>query len=221
MALQAALAEFRSGWEARVGESIAKMIAGDIADLRASGILDRAVKAGQRFPATTNLRDANDKPFDLSALIATKPVVLTFYRGGWCPYCNLELRGYQALLDQFHALGAELVAVSPEQPDHSLSTSEKNGLAFTVLSDTGGTLASALGIRFTLSDAVKPFYEKAGHALPERNGDGAWALPMPATFVIARGGVVAQAFIEPDYRRRLDPAAALAALSSLAAKPAA
>jgi peroxiredoxin len=221
MALQAALDEFRSGWEARVGESIAKMIAGDIADLRASGILDRAVKAGQRFPATTNLRDANDKPFDLSALIATKPVVLTFYRGGWCPYCNLELRGYQALLDQFHALGAELVAVSPEQPDHSLSTSEKNGLAFTVLSDTGGTLASALGIRFTLSDAVKPFYEKAGHALPERNGDGAWALPMPATFVIARGGVVAQAFIEPDYRRRLDPAAALAALSSLAAKPAA
>lgn len=99
-------------------------------------------------------------------------------------------------------------------PDHSLSTAEKNDLGFAVLSDVGGALASSLGIRFTLSDAVRPFYEKAGHALPERNGDGTWALPMPATFVVARGGVIATAFVEPDYRRRLDPTVALVALQS-------
>jgi peroxiredoxin len=74
---------------------------------------------------------------------------------------------------------------------------------------------AALGIRFTLSDAVRPFYEKAGHALPERNGDGTWSLPMPATFVVARGGRIAEAFVEPDYRRRLDPEAAIAALHRL------
>jgi peroxiredoxin len=212
MNLQTEFDTFRASWEARVGEQIALLIGGDIENLRATGILDRAAKAGGAFSPTTNLRDAHNRPFDLNALIASKPVILTFYRGGWCPYCNLELRAYQALLSEIHAEGAELVAVSPELPDHSLTTAEKNDVSFTVLSDIGGELASALGIRFTLSDAVRPFYEKAGHALPDRNGDGDWALPMPATFVIQRGGRIAEAFIEPDYRKRLDPQQALAAL---------
>ena len=108
-----------------------------------------------------------------------------------------------------------LVAVTPELPDHALSTAEKNDVAFTVLSDVGGDFSAALGIRFSLSDAVKPFYEKAGHALPERNGDGTWALPMPATFVVDKGGAITAAFIEPDYRKRLDPQVALVALQSL------
>lgn len=215
MTLQKDLEAFRAGWEARVGEQIAKLIGGDIENLRATGILDHAAKTGDVFPGTSNLRDAHNHPFDLASLIASRPVILTFYRGGWCPYCNLELRAYQELLTAIHAQGAELVAVSPELPDHSLSTAEKNDLSFTVLSDVGGALASALGIRFTLSDAVKPFYEKAGHALPARNGDGGWSLPMPATFVIERGGRIAEAFIEPDYRRRLDPHLALGVLRSI------
>ncbi|MBN8534410.1 MAG: AhpC/TSA family protein [Rhizobiales bacterium] len=214
--LQAELDTFRSGWEARVGEQIAGLIGGDIEDLRAKGILDRAAKTGDAFPVTSNLRDAQGVAFDLKALIVAKPMILTFYRGGWCPYCNLELRAYQALLADIYAAGAELVAISPELPDHSLSTAEKNDLAFTVLSDVAGELASALGIRFTLSDAVKPFYEKAGHALPDRNGDGTWALPVPATFVVERGGRIARAFVEPDYRKRLDPKQALAELIAAA-----
>jgi peroxiredoxin len=221
MSLQTELDTFRAGWEARVGEQIARLIAGDIDDLRATGILDRAARTGDAFPATTNLRDAHGAAFDMKALIAAKPVILTFYRGGWCPYCNLELRAYQALLDDIHAAGAELVAVSPELPDHSLSTAQKNDLTFTVLSDIGGALASALGIRFTLSDAVKPFYEKAGHALPDRNGDGTWALPMPATFAIERGGRIVEALVEPDYRKRLDPAKALEALRRITTRQAA
>lgn len=214
MTLQNDLDGFRSSWEARVGDQIARLIAGDIEDLRATGILDRAAKAGDRLPAAANLVDQHGKAFDLARLVADKPVIVTFYRGGWCPYCNLELRAYQALLAEIHGAGAELVAVSPEMPNHSLSTAEKNDLSFTVLSDVGGELASALGIRFTLSDAVRPFYEKAGHALPERNGDGTWALPMPATFVVAKGGVIAEAFIEPDYRKRIDPKESLAAVKS-------
>lgn len=219
--LQTELDAFRSSWEARVGEQIASLIGGDIESLRGSGILDRTARAGDVLPSATALRDAHDRPFDLAALVATKPVILTFYRGGWCPYCNLELRAYQALLGAIEAEGAALVAVSPEQPDHSLTTAQKNALSFTVLSDVGGALASALGIRFTLSEAVKPFYEKAGHALPERNGDGTWALPMPATFVIETGGRIAAAFVEPDYRRRLDPNDALAALRAIGQKTAA
>ncbi|PPD15884.1 MAG: peroxiredoxin [Methylobacterium sp.] len=215
MTLQTELDAFRSGWESRVGETIAKLIAGDIEDLRGSGILARAAKAGDRLPVTTNLINQHGKAFDLESLVADKPVIITFYRGGWCPYCNLELRAYQALLKEIEAVGGTLVAVTPELPDHALSTAEKNDLAFTVLSDVGGDFAAALGIRFTLSDAVKPFYEKAGHALPDRNGDGTWALPMPATFVVDRGGAITAAFIEPDYRKRLDPQVALVALQSL------
>ncbi len=213
MTLQTDLDAFRSGWEARVGETIARLIGGDIEDLRASGILDRAAREGDGLPTGTALVDQHGRPFDLGELVAAKPVILTYYRGGWCPYCNLELRAYQQALPAIRAAGAELVAVSFERPDHALSTAEKNDLAFTVLSDIGGALASALGIRFTLSDTVRPFYEKAGHALPERNGDGSWALPMPATFVVDRGGRIRAAFIEPDYRRRLDPRAALEALA--------
>lgn len=215
MTLQTELDGFRGAWEARVGEAIAKLIATDIDDLRATGILDHVARPGSAVPTVQSLVDPHNRPFDLRALLDEKPVIVTFYRGGWCPYCNLELRAYQALLADIHAEGAELVAVSPELPDHTLNTAEKNDLAFTVLSDIGGELASALGIRFTLSDAVRPFYEKAGHALPDRNGDGAWALPMPATFVVARGGVIAAAFVEPDYRKRLDPVDALSALTAL------
>lgn len=217
MFLQNQLDAFRTSWETRVGDTIAALIADDIESLRGSGILNQAARPGDLWPETRNLIDAYAQPFDLGALIRKSPVVLTVYRGGWCPYCNLELRAFQAQLGATHDLGAELVAVSPERPDHSLTTAEKNDLTFPVLSDIGGVLMEKLGIRFRLSDAVRPFYEKAGHALPDRNGDGEWALPIPATFVIDRGGRIAAAFIEPDYRKRLDPLVVLAALQRLIA----
>jgi peroxiredoxin len=125
----------------------------------------------------------------------------------------MELRAFQARLADIRAAGGDLVAISPETPDHSLSTAEKNDLAFPVLSDPGGALARALGIRFTLSDAVRPYYEKAGLDMPARNGSGTWDLPVPATFVVAAGGRIAASFVEPDYRKRADPALVLDALT--------
>ncbi len=217
MTLQTELDTFRGAWEARVGDAIARLIAGDIENLRGSGILDRAARAGDAIPTGTTLLDAHGRRFDLGALVASRPVILTFYRGGWCPYCNLELRAFQARLPDIRAAGAELLAVSFERPDHIHDTAMMNDLAYPVVTDAGGALAAALGIRFTLSEAVRPFYEKAGHALPDRNGDGAWALPMPATFVVDRGGIIRAAFVEPDYRKRTDPGAALAALPPVAA----
>jgi peroxiredoxin len=218
--LQPALDRFKADWEARVGADTAGMIAADIASLRASGILDRAAKTGDAWPEVP-LLDAFGHGFDLTTLLAGRPAIITFYRGGWCPYCNLELRAWQARLAEVHALGADLVAISPELPDHSLTTVEKNGLAFTVLSDAGDRLAGALGIRFMLSRMLRPFYDLAGHALPDRNGDGSWTLPMPATFVVERGGRIAAAFVEPDYRKRTDPAQALLALRDMTAAKAA
>lgn len=213
--LQEELDSFRAAWETRVGEATAEMIAADIEALRATGLVARAAKPGDAFPSAPRLLDAHRRPFDLEALTAERPIVLVFYRGGWCPYCNLELRAYQAALAEIQAAGATLVAVSPELPDNSLSTAEKNDLSFAVLSDVGGALAKALGISFDLSDRARPYYEKAGLFLPEKNGDDSWSLPMPALFVVAKGGIIKAAFIEPDYRKRTSPADALAALKAI------
>lgn len=214
MTLQADLDTFKAAWVERVGESTARMMADDNASLQP--LAESALKAGHLFPSVS-LPDQTGGSVDIAVLARQQPVVVTFYRGGWCPYCNMELRAYQLRLGDIEALGARLIAVSPETPDNTLATAEKNDLAFTVLSDVNGKLADALGIRFELSDAVKAYFIKAGHNLPARNGEDRWSLPMPATYVIAKGGIVALADVNPDYRVRTDPARAIDALKAIPA----
>ena len=215
MTLQQELDAFRTGWEARVGGDIAVRIAHDIDALRRTGIEKNVIRVGARLPRAQGLRDALGQPFDLGT-VGRKPLVLVFYRGGWCPYCNLELRAYQQRLADIRALGAELIAVSPETPDASLDTAGKNALAFAVLSDPGNRFAEALGLRFVLTPGLRPLYEAAGHALPDRNGDGSWTLPMPATLVVDRHGGVVLVDANPDYRQRLEPQRVVDALAALA-----
>lgn len=212
MSLQTELNTFKTSWLDRVGPDIAKLVDDDNAALQA--LAAKASKAGDRFPSVA-LVDQLGRHVDLAELMSAKPVIVTFYRGGWCPYCNLELRAFQKSLGEIDALGAELVAVSPETPDNTLSTAEKNDLSFSVLSDAKGRLADALGIRFELSPAIHALYQKFGHDLAVRNGDDRWALPMPATFVVAKGGIIAHASVDPDYRNRLDPAVAIGVLRQL------
>jgi peroxiredoxin len=213
MSLQSELDAFKVTWTARVGPAVAQMMAEDSAALLPQAVA--ALKVGDKFP-TLSLPDHLGRPIDLETLAAEGPLVVTFYRGGWCPYCNLELRAYQKALPEFERLGARLIAVTPETPDNALTTAEKNDLAFTVLSDEHGRLADALGTRFELSEAVKAYFIRVGHDLPARNGDDRWSLPMPATYVIEKGGRIALAYIDPDYRKRLEPAEAIAALVALA-----
>jgi peroxiredoxin len=210
MPLQSELDAFKATWIDRVGPAVAQMMTDDNAALLPQA--EKALKVGDSFPGLT-LSDQLGRPVDLAARAAATPLVVTFYRGGWCPYCSLELRAYQNVLPEIERLGGRLIAVTPETPDHALTTAEKNDLAFTVLSDERGQLADALGIRFELSDAVKAYFIKAGHDLPARNGDDRWSLPMPATYVLEKGGRIALASVDPDYRKRLEPAEALAALA--------
>lgn len=214
MSLQVELDSFKAAWLERVGAETARLVADDNAALLP--LAARSLGQGAQFPAVT-LLNQNGVAVDLAALAADSALVVTFYRGGWCPYCNLELRAYQQRLAEIAALGARLVAVSPETPDNTLSTAEKNALAFDVLSDDRGRLADRLGIRFELSPAIRELYRKFGHDLPVRNGDDRWSLPMPASYVVERGGRIALASVDPDYRRRLDPAEAIAVLRELAA----
>ena len=173
--------------------------------LAASGLAARALKVGNTAPDFI-LPDVHGEPVRLRAQLNAGPVVVVFYRGGWCPYCNLHLGGFQRRLQAFRELGATVVAISPQLPDNSLSTKEKDELAFTVLSDVGNKVARQFGIVFELSDELVELYRKFGHALEDFNGaDGSRELPVPATFLLDGEGTIRLANVDVDYTRRVDP----------------
>lgn len=215
MSLKAELDGFRTEFMARVPPEIRNAMTQADLELAASGITKMALKAGDRAPDFV-LPDARERRVRLGDLLTKGPAVVCFYRGGWCPYCNLELRALQQALPKIRAFGAELVAISPQTPDESLSTAEKNDLAFLVLSDVGSLVAKAFGIAFELAEELRPIYTQNGHALPDKNGDESWMLPVPATYVIDRDRMIELAFIDVDYRNRLEPAEILAALEGVA-----
>jgi len=179
--------------------------------LEASGILENVKDTGDAAPAF-ELADAKGSPVSLAALLAEGPVVLTFYRGGWCPYCNIQLRAYQENLEAIQALGANLVAISPELPDNTLTTAEKNELAFAVLSDPGNEVADAFGLRYEIDPVLA---ERFAPMLESTNGDASHTLPLTATYVIDQEGVIRYASVTADYKERAEPAEVLAALEHL------
>lgn len=182
--------------------------------LVASGQVRRALQPGQCIVDFV-LPDALGRPVASMALRAGGPLLITFYRGEWCPYCNLALRALQREQPAFTARGVTLVAISPEQPDHALTLQQKHGLAFPVLSDKGNTVARSFGLVFALPPALRPVYASLGLDLPGRNGDASHELPMPGSFLVDREGIVRAAAVQADYRTRLEPADALAWIDRL------
>jgi peroxiredoxin len=175
---------------------------------------EKALKEGEQAPDFT-LLDALDKPVTLSHLLEQGPVVIAFYRGEWCPYCNIQLHAYQQALPQMQALGASLVAISPQTPDHSLSMAEKHELTFAVLSDVGNQVARQFGLVFTIEEAVRAAHKQVGANLPAFNGNDSWELPIAGTFIVDQSGTVRLAFVDPDFTRRLDPSVIIAQLEEL------
>ncbi len=214
MGLQRQLAAFKAELVRTAPADRLALYEAKIEELRASFALDAATGVGDVAPDFT-LPDARGKPVALADLLRSGPVVVTFYRGGWCPYCNIQLRAYQAALPEMTALGARLVAVSPQLPDGSLSTAEANALTFDVLSDVGNNAARSFGLVYALPDELRAAMRSMNKALPAINGDESWELPVPATYVVGRDRRVVLASIDVDYRNRLDPEAILAALKSL------
>jgi peroxiredoxin len=206
------LSAYKASFKARVAPERLATMEHATAQLRASGIERRALGQGDRAPALT-LPDAAGIPVALAPLWQRGALVLVFYRGGWCPYCNLELRAWQRTLARLGALDASLVAISPQTPDNSLSTAEKNDLAYPVLSDSSLAAAEAFGVAFTLPPELIELYGRVGNDLPVLNGNGHWALPLPATYVIDRDGRIVFAHIEADYRERAEPAQVLQAVA--------
>ena len=216
MSLKQELAEYRAGWFKRVPAERQAIMERHIAQLR-NGLAKTALKVGDRAPSIV-LGNAKGETVDVEALLKKGAVIVAFYRGGWCPFCNLELRAFQRLLPDIEAAGASLIAISPEKPDNSLSTAEKNALTFEVLSDVGQKVGRAFRLVYDFSDELKSAYSGFGLDVPAKNGAaGEWALPISATYIIDRDGVIIYAYTDADYRDRADPTDILAVLKRTAA----
>lgn len=169
-----------------------------------TGIAENSISEGSQFP-DFNLLNAVSKSRSLADFLAKGPVVLSFYRGAWCPYCNLEINALQKALPEIIAAGAQLVAISPQTADKSADQVNKLDLGFEVLSDIGNRLAKKCGLVFTLPEAVRPIYETWQLDIPGHNGDESFELPIPATYIVDSEGVIRYAFRNMDYTQRCEP----------------
>ena len=169
-----------------------------------SGVMESAAQVGDQAP-NFNLINVYGETVSLEELRAKGPVILVWYRGGWCPYCNIQLMAMQDALPAIKAAGGQVVAISPELPDNSLTTAQKDSLEFVVLSDPGNEAARKFGIVYTLPDEVKTIFLEGGLDLAEWNGEDAWELPLSATYIIDTDGTIRYAYLDPDYRKRAEP----------------
>lgn len=208
------LADTKASVLSQIPEDSQAVMAQATADLKVSGLTSRSLSVGDRLPEIS-LPDVHGNIVNIQERLANGPVIIAFYRGQWCPYCNTELRVLQRYLPDFKAAGASLVAISPQTPDNSLSTTEKNELEYEVLSDVGNVVARELGLVFTLPESLRPIYENFGIDLPAHNGDCTFELPVPATYVVAQNGEIIYAFAEADYTQRAEPSDILAAVKSI------
>jgi len=189
-----------------------------IEEIAASGILEKAIKKGDKAPDFT-LPNAVGESVSLYEELEKGPVILTWYRGSWCPYCNLQLHDYQKSLETIAAANAQLMAVSPELPDSALTWKEKEELEFAVLSDLGNKTARDYGVVYRIPDGIAAGYVKGGrNDLTEYNGDDSLELPLAVTYVIDTDGTVVYSFVDADYRKRAETSEVVAAVTELAAK---
>lgn len=174
-------------------------------DLRASGIQEQVLKAGQTMP-TFELRNQDETLVNSQQLLAQGSLIITFYRGIWCPYCNADLANLKKYVAEIKAAGAQLIAISPEQPQFLKQISNTQKLNFDILHDANNDLAAAFGLKFTLPEDLKAIYHDGFKVdLEKQQGNSEWALPMPARFLVNQAGVIQYAESEPDYRRRPNP----------------
>lgn len=210
MSLQDRLDAFKADFLAgrppydRVPAGAHAIMARATAALLASGQAERAIGVGDVAPAFA-LQDQEGRSVRSEELLARGALVVSFYRGVWCPYCNLELQALNAALAQITAHGATLVAISPQTAVNSRRSVRDNRLEFPVLGDPGNQVAAAYGLRFTLPDELIALYRQLHNELPDFNGDASWTLPMPARYVIGQDGRVRYAEVSPDYTQRPDP----------------
>jgi peroxiredoxin len=213
--LQGKLEAFKLEFDTRLAPPAAvEALHRSVDELIASGAPDRALKVGDVAPQFT-LPDPDGNPVSSNALLATGPLVVTFYRGVWCPYCNYDLTALEEARSEIEARGATLVAISQQLAPNSRKSQRQNGLGFPILGDHGGEVGAQFGLRWTLPDYLRVAHKMLGADLPQFNGEDSWTLPMPARYVIAQDGTIAYAEVNADYTKRPEPSAIFPVLERL------
>lgn len=200
-----AIKVYQEGFRNKVPSDIQNIMLEATKKLESEKLSKNSLKVGDRFENEefTNIDGKSVKLYDYFG--DNDFLIINFYRGSWCPYCNLELKSLQGYLEEFKKYNASLIAISPQTPDNSLSTKEKNELEFEVLSDIGNKVAKDLGLVFSLAEELRPIYESFKIDIPNSNNDKTYELPMPATFVINKKGKVIFSFVDEDYTKRYEP----------------
>jgi peroxiredoxin len=183
-----------------------------------SGLAEGAVSVGDDLPRIA-LPDVHGVLVDVNRLLESGPVVISFYRGGWCPYCNLELRALQQNLGTIQELGASLVAIGPELPPRAAATGATNALTFPLLIDRDNRVARSFRLVHPIDAQVVSYQQRNGNNVAAFNGSDVAEVPLPATYVADRNGVISYAFVEADYTRRAEPEAILEALRKCVPSP--
>ncbi|TDF39268.1 AhpC/TSA family protein [Alteromonadaceae bacterium M269] len=217
MLLQEQLDAFKAQFKTQAPAGAFDAFARSTQELIDSGIAERAIKVGDKAPDFV-LPDSNGNDVSLQELLAKGPVILTFYRGVWCPYCNIELKALEAVADEIRDRGATLVAISLQGAADSRKSQRDNNLSYPILTDQGGELSQQFGLRWTLQPYVIEFHKMFKVELPVIHNDGQWNLPMPARYVIGTDGTVAYSEVNPDYTRRPEPSDMFPVLDELNSK---
>ena len=217
MSLQAELDAFKADFEAgkppySVPYSVVEAMHRATAELKKSGASERALKVGARAPGF-ELQDSQGEPVSSEKLLAQGPLIVSFYRGVWCPYCNMELKALERTLDQYKAAGANLVAISPQTRSNSRKSVTTNNVTFPILNDLNNKTAKEFGLVFTMPDYLREVYKLASIDLAVFNDDPSWTLPMPSRYVIGPDSEILYADVNPDYTRRPEPKELLSALT--------
>ena len=209
--LQAAIDEYNATKKEKMPAEVLDLMARTTAELKDTGIENRALGTGDRMPDFT-LPNQHGEMRRFADFLADSPVVLNIYRGGWCPYCNFEMKALADVLPEIKAAGARLVGMAPEDPDHALDTANRHEIDIEILSDTGNAVSEQMGLVFSLAEELRPIYLGAGLDIPAYNGDDSFRLPVPATYIVGTDGIIKADFVNADYTRRMEPAEIVAVL---------
>jgi peroxiredoxin len=209
------VAQLESGIAGHLPDDVRNAFNAEQASLQAGGVPGGVAAPGETMP-DAQLLDVHGSATTVAEVVSGRTAVVVLYRGAWCPYCNLTLRAYQEdLVPQLSQRGIPLLAISPQKPDGSLSTQEKNELSFVVLSDPGNQIATALGVLTAPSDDARAAQRTLGLDLAEVNADGTHGIPMPTVVIVDGAGIIRWIDVHPDYTTRTEVADIVDALSAL------
>lgn len=208
------MAKARDEFIASQSEEDKMIIGAAMEKLMGSDFGSKALVVGDDIPQFI-LPNAKGDKISIVDRLENGPVVLSFYRGGWCPFCNLEFKALSDALSEINGLGASLIGISPETPDVAQETVSKHNLPFEVLSDVGNEVIKQFGLFTEVYEEMRPLYLQWGLDIPAANGDEKWEIPIPATYIVDKQGVIRAAYVNKDYTQRMDPGDIIAELKKL------